>query len=163
MNAKAYLSQYGNIKARLRAIEVMIKEIREELTGIEGVSLRSAWPDGQPHGTGTTDPTGTQAVKAAASEIEAHRDKLKGQLQDLEIMELKERAHLWSKRARIENVLGLVSDQTHYEVLHRRYIEGKKFEVIAVEMSYSFRHTIRLHGEALREVDKILKKHSKME
>ncbi|MBQ6130188.1 hypothetical protein IJI72_00615 [Candidatus Saccharibacteria bacterium] len=161
MNAKTYLSQYGNIKARLRAIEVMIREIREELTSIESVSLRSAWPDGQPHGTGTTDPTGTQAVKAAVSEIEAHRDKLKGQLQDLEIMELKEQAHLWSKRARIENTLGLVSDQTHYEVLHRRYIEGKKFEVIAVEMSYSFRHTIRLHGEALREVDKILKKTGK--
>lgn len=161
MTAKEYLSQYGNIKARLRAIEVMIREIREELTSIEGVSLRSAWPDGQPHGTGTTDPTGTQAMKAADAMAEAHREKLRSQLQDLEVMDLKERAHLWARRARIENTLGLVSDQTHYEVLHRRYIEGKKFENIAVEMSYSFRHTIRLHGEALLEVDKILKKSEK--
>lgn len=158
MTAKEYLAQYRMIKARLRAIEAMVDEAREELSAINDVSIRSAWPDGQPHGTGTTDPVGNQAATAADKMTQERRDKLRGQLEDLEIRELKVRSELWRQRMEIEEVIGAVSDPAHHDVLHRRYIQGQKFELIAVEMDYSYRHTIRLHGEALLEVAKIMKK-----
>jgi len=158
MTAKEYLSQYQMIEARLRAIEAMVDEARKELSAINDVSLRSAWPDGQPHGTGTTDPVGNQAAAAADRITQERREELKGLLEDLEIRELKTRAELWRQRMEIEEVIGAVSDPTHHDVLYRRYIQGQKFELIAVETGYSYRHTIRLHGEALLEVAKIIKK-----
>ncbi len=40
-------------------------------------------------------------------------------------------------------------------VLSERYIQGKKFEEIAVEQNYAYRHITRLHGEALKEFEKL--------
>lgn len=157
MTAKEYLIQYRVIASKLRAIDVLISEIREELSNIGTVSIRSPWPDGQPHGSGTTDPTGSLAAKAADAGAEARREALKEQLLDLEVRELRARSDLWRKRVEIEETLGAVLDPTYHDILHRRYIEGQTFELIAVEMNYSWRHTVRLHGEALMEIDKILR------
>ena len=158
MTAKEYLRQYRAIASKLRAIDVMIADIRKELSNIGMVSIRSPWPDGQPHGSGTTDPTGSLAAKAADLGTEERREALKSQLLDLEIRELRARSELWKKRIEIEETLGEVLDPIYHDVLHRRYIEGQSFELIAVELNYSYRHVIRLHGEALLEVDKLQKK-----
>ena len=47
-----------------------------------------------------------------------------------------------------------MDDELHYNVLFSRYIEKKTFEVIATEMSYSFRHITRIHGRALKEFER---------
>ena len=47
-----------------------------------------------------------------------------------------------------------MDDELHYNVLFSRYIEKKTFEVIAAEMSYSFRNIIRIHGRALKEFER---------
>ena len=47
-----------------------------------------------------------------------------------------------------------MDDELHYNVLFSRYIEKKTFEVIATEMSYSFRNIIRIHGRALKEFER---------
>lgn len=153
MTAKEYLIQYRVIQARLRAIESMLRDLREELTGLGAGSIRSPWPDGQPHGTGTTDPTGSDAIRVADAMTEERREQLREQLADLEVREYKARSELWQQRVQIEETIGAVSNPTYNEILHRRYIEGQTFELIAVEMNYSWRHTIRLHGEALLEVE----------
>lgn len=158
MTAKEYLIQYGLIKSRLRATETIIREIREELTGLGGGTIRSAWPDGQPHGTGTTDPTGNQAAAAADTMAEERREQLRRQLMDLEVREIRARSELWRQRMDIENTISNVKDPIHQDLLRMRYVEGKTFELIAVELCYSWRHTIRIHGEALSEVDKILRR-----
>lgn len=156
MTAKEYLMQYRLINARLRSIDAMIAEIREELTGTGMAGIRSPWPDGQPHGTGTTDPTGNQAAKDADSMTEEHREKLRRQLLDLETREIRARSELWRQRVEIEETLGCVEDATLHGLLHRRYIEGKTFELIAVEMNYTYRHIINLHGAALEVVQHII-------
>lgn len=161
MTAKEYLMQYRIISSRIRAIEGMILALREELEGLGAGSLRSAWPDGQPHGTGTTDPTGNQAIKAAETISEEYREKLRRRLMDLEVREYKARSELWRQRIEIEETLGAVTDPTHHDILHMHYIEGKTFEWIAVEIGYSFRHTIRLHGEALKAIDRIRERKEK--
>lgn len=43
-------------------------------------------------------------------------------------------------------------------VLYKRYFECKPFEQIAIECNYSWRQTHRIHGNALRNLDKVLVK-----
>lgn len=37
-------------------------------------------------------------------------------------------------------------------LMRMRYIEGKDWEKIALELHYSYRHTIRLHGDILQKM-----------
>jgi len=46
-----------------------------------------------------------------------------------------------------------MEDENVYNVLFSKYIEKKTFEVIATEMNYSWRQTIRLHGIALKKFE----------
>lgn len=40
------------------------------------------------------------------------------------------------------------------EILHKRYVENKRFEVIAVEMNYGYDYIRHIHGRALQEFEK---------
>lgn len=160
MTAKEYLNQYRDAKELIRQNNARIEDIRAELTGLNVGRIRSPWPDGQPHGSGTTDPTGTEATADADRMIERHREELRQLLEELKVKAQRERVTLWEKRDEVEETIKEVADPILKEVLHRRYIGGEHFELIAVELSYSYRHIIRLHYDALLEVEKILKTRS---
>ena len=65
-----------------------------------------------------------------------------------ELVELKSVAR--DKIERMENDIEKV-------ILYKRYFNNESFENIAVECGYSWRHIHRLHGEALKNFDKIYK------
>ena len=65
-----------------------------------------------------------------------------------ELVELKSIAR--DKIERMENDVEKV-------ILYKRYFNNESFENIAVECGYSWRHIHRLHGEALKNFDKIYK------
>lgn len=46
-----------------------------------------------------------------------------------------------------------MEDEITYNILFSRYIEKKQFELIAIEMEYSWRQIIRLHGKALNQFE----------
>ena len=73
----------------------------------------------------------------------------------VEIMD--ERTKAIEERNEIRNVILRVGDHNLSHILRRRYIDGKTWEEIAVEMNYTYRWTLTLHGRALEEVDRILK------
>ena len=55
---------------------------------------------------------------------------------------------------RIGNTYAKIDEMENvYNVLFSHYIEKKSFEKISVEMDYSYRQTIRLHGKALRQFE----------
>ena len=56
---------------------------------------------------------------------------------------------------RISSIEKLGTD-THRSILFKRYVEDKSFEVISVEMGYAYNYTCNLHGDALRELSKVL-------
>lgn len=56
--------------------------------------------------------------------------------------------YMKQKNEIISQIEGL-DDEIYYELLFHRYIERKTFEEIAVDIKYSFRQTLRLHGKAL--------------
>lgn len=134
MTAKEYLRQYRLMTARIRNREHDLAELREER---ESISINL---DGMPHGTSLSDKTARLAAQLADAEEE--------------IIEL--RSEAWSIRMEIVRTLNRIQTPEYNTLLYLRYIEGKTWEQIAVEMHYTFRHTTRLHGDALREVDAIL-------
>lgn len=52
----------------------------------------------------------------------------------------------------VQAVIDAVDDPDLRQLLFLRYINGWKWEHIAVDMNYSWRHTLRLHGAALSAV-----------
>ena len=69
---------------------------------------------------------------------------------------------LVEKRKEIESVIRAVEDSTLRTLLEYRYINGKKWEEIALMMGYDYRWVLRLHGRALELVDeKAIKSHRK--
>ena len=54
------------------------------------------------------------------------------------------------------DTINKVKDTTLNTLLYERYINGKTFEQIAVQLNYSWRQTCRLHGAALEKVGKMI-------
>lgn len=61
---------------------------------------------------------------------------------------------LVDKKEKIIQQIDSMEDENTYNILFARYIEKKTFEVIAIEMKYSWRQVIRLHGTALKQFEK---------
>lgn len=61
-------------------------------------------------------------------------------------------AELVEVKKQIAEVIAEVEEPRFRTLLELRYRNYLSFERIAVEMNYSWRHVIRLHDEALREV-----------
>ena len=57
----------------------------------------------------------------------------------------------------VMDLLEQMPNETTRRILWKRYIAGKPFTLISVELSYSYHRTCHLHGQALREFDEIVK------
>ena len=141
MTTKEYLLQVRRLNATIKRLDIEISRARAEL-----VTLRSSWPDGQPHGSGgKSDPVGEKAAQLADT------------IAQIETEQLSTRSRLWYVRSVIVEQIGRVSDPLLQEILYSHYVDGKRFEEIAVNIGYSWRHTIRKHGEALQAMEQIIK------
>ena len=92
-------------------------------------------PDGMPRGGSVSDPAGNAATKLAmlAAMVDNKLDKLIDLRQDIE--------------AAIEPLPA--NDRL---LMRLRYIEGKRWEEIAVELNYNYRWVTKLHGRILEKV-----------
>lgn len=141
MTTKEYLLQVRRLNATIKRLDTEISRARAEL-----VILRSSWPDGQPHGSGgKSDPVGEKAAQLADT------------IAQIETEQLSTRSRLWYVRSVIVEQIGKVADPLLQEILYSHYVDGKRFEEIAVNIGYSWRHTIRKHGEALQAMEQIIK------
>ena len=59
-------------------------------------------------------------------------------------------------RHRIIEQIQMLSNPTYVEILSRRYIECHSFERIACNMGYAYNYVCTLHGEALKEFDRVV-------
>ena len=48
MDAKEYLMRIKTIQAKLNVIDANIRKLKQEIEKLTEVTVRSAWPDGQP-------------------------------------------------------------------------------------------------------------------
>ena len=49
-----------------------------------------------------------------------------------------------------------LNNPEYEQILYKRYCQSKKWEEIALEMNISYRHVLRLHGYALKDIEPVL-------
>lgn len=135
MTAKEYLKQIRSIALTVKRIQSDLEQLK---TDAESVSINL---DGMPKATGNNDRLVRLAIK-----MSEYNNMLQEELTTL----LDERV----KADKIIKTLPL-KQQT---VLIEYYFHVKTWEQIAEEMEISLRHCHRLHGNALYNFDKVLKK-----
>lgn len=131
MTPKEYLNQYGAIERNIRMME-------EEKERCRRRALRIT-PSYQPvigSSGGISDP-----VARAVEKMEQWEKKIIAEID-----------RLYDLRQEIEEVIGAVHDPIQRELLRRRYISLQSLEKIAVEMNYSYRQILRLHGWGLQQI-----------
>ena len=124
---KRYQFGYRYALRKQKAIEDEIRELRLKKM------LPSLTQDGMPHGSGGSDMSGYAA-------------KLDELLRDLD----EQAQRCIDIRKEIVKKIEAMQDETEKLVLRLRYIHGKKWEEIAVEMDLDIRWVYRLHGRALQ-------------
>ena len=60
-------------------------------------------------------------------------------------------------KAEILEVINKLKDPVSQLLLQMRYFEGKTWEDVAFELGYNNRTVFKIHGKALKEIEKILK------
>ena len=126
---KEYLRQ-------LRTAEIKIEQKEEELERLKS-SLESI-------------STGTDSERVQTTP----RDRLSEEITrivDLEKEINSDLGALLMLRNKIINEIQSMDNSVYINILYKRYVQYKSLEEIAVEMSYSYRQILRLHGLALQE------------
>ena len=73
---------------------------------------------------------------------------------DLEAQIIQDKEKFLRMKDRIINEIQGLDNSVYVDILYKRYVEYKQLEEIAVEMNYSYRQVLRLHGFALQEFKK---------
>lgn len=136
MTPKEYLMQYRFAVARAQSA----LDLRDELRGI----AERITPAYQATGGAAQKNTGDKLGSSVAKIMDAES------IVDSEI------EMLIATEREVQKTIDAVKDKTLGELLYKRYINGKTFEMIAVEMNYSYRQITRMHGAALLAVKDVL-------
>ena len=137
MTAKEYLLRYKEASRDVIDTLEELENLRSLITQVKAAQSDSE----RIKASGNQDPLGDAMVKLIMMENE-----LKSRVEDMKsiIEEIKE-------------TISKVKDDDLSRLLYKRYIALKSWEKIAIEMDYSYRWVLRLHGNALKKVEEILK------
>lgn len=123
---KEYLLGYQRLNQRINRLLLEQQQWRELATRV------SPNLSGMPRGGGEGGMQGAiSKIIDLETEINAEIDKLV------------------EKRKEIEGIIRMVEDSTLRTLLEYRYINGKKWEEIALMMGYDYRYILKIHGKAL--------------
>lgn len=126
----AYLKRYG-------AVDKRIDQECEELAkwNCRATKVTPTYSD-MPKGGETSD-----KVQTSVEEMDEIREQLNADMKELTKIKVE-----------IMGAIKTVNDETLQNVLIMRYISGKTWEQIAVDMHYSYQWTCELHGRALKQL-----------
>jgi len=127
---KRYLNGYRDCTRREQQLQEQIDELRSQQM------FPSVNHDGMPQGNTHSDLSGYMA----------RLDALISQLEHEQAMAVRQYKEIYDRIHKMQ-------DGAEKEVLIRRYLMGRTWEQIAVEMDYSYRWVLRLHGRALKNFE----------
>lgn len=129
---KTWLRSYRYLKSEVERLE-------EELAGWRSKAEKMTRElSGMPSGSG-----GGDKVPACVEKIWELERKLSAKLSDMV-----------EQRQAIERAIEALPDKQK-QLMHYRYIDGMKWEKVAVEMNMEYRWVLRIHGRALQEICKL--------
>ena len=127
---KEYLKGYIYSIRKERRLKEQIEELRSQQM------FPSVNHDGMPQGNAHSDLSG----------YVARLDALISQLEHEQAMAVRQHKEIHDRIYQMQ-------DGAEKEVLIRRYLMGRTWEQIAVEMDYNYRWVLRLHGRALKNFE----------
>lgn len=131
MTAKQYLNRVRRIDKEISALLRLVQKTRESLETI----------------TQNYDSDGAQSTK------NPHKYDRLVELESLVDQKIDEQIQM---KADILCTIMQLDDRRQRLVLMEYYIEMKTFEQVAVDMNYSWRQIMNIHGHALKEVQRTL-------
>lgn len=127
--ARDYLNQIRRIEKSIARLNELLAETFSRATGTP-TELRADVVQ--------TSPSGDKLEQAAVELIEI-REQI-----------AEETTKLARAKLTILREIRTMKNERYVDVLYLRYVRGHSFEQIAVEMNYSFRYILNLHGWALK-------------
>ena len=137
MNTKEYLWQVKALSLKIDQRQKQMLELESDITGMKSIQYDSDRVQSSPRDSLCERITALISLQADISDLMTEylsfKSKIIGQIQEL-------------------------SDTRFINLLYKRHIEFKRFEVIAAEMGYDYDWTRQLYNKALQAFSKILKK-----
>lgn len=134
MTAKEYLLQLDTLRDEIESTNLALEKIFTEASGIKAITYDK------------------DRVQVSPSN---HAENFMVRLAELgDEYARMQMSYKLERDKRIAMINGLPKKE-HRKVLRKRYVDGKRFEEIAVECAYSYRHVRRLHKQALQMFDKM--------
>lgn len=131
MTTKEWFSRCRRLDRRIQSLQEQRREEWEKVTKVTA-NLSGDVVDG------TKDP---------------HKLDRYAVLDDLIGQEIRE---LLDIKIEVKGVIHKLKDYRYRDVLEKRYIGMKSWEQIAVEMNYTYRHILELHGQALKAAEEFI-------
>lgn len=131
MTAKQYLNRVRRVDKEITALLDLINRTRESLE----------------HITQSYDGDGSQSTK------DPHKFDRLVTLESLVDQKIDEQLEL---KAEILETISKLKDRRQRLVLTEYYLNMKTWEKVAVDLNYSYMHVTRIHGYALKEIEKIM-------
>ena len=137
MTPKEYLQQYRHAVERARSALEHLQELQTMATRTTPIYGGEG---------GGQHQSGDEKLCNAVERIIEAKNRVSDELEMLEATERE-----------VVKTIDSVTDNALNTLLYKRYINGKTFEQIAVEMNYSYYHVVhRLHPKALKAVKMLL-------
>lgn len=131
---KAELKKYISLKNEAEELKLQAERLEEDIRDLKAVVM-----DGMPKGSAVNDSIGNLIAKA---------DKLRREYlhkYDLALCEL----------YKIERAIEGLENETERRLMRKRYIEGKRWEDVCVEINHNWSHTHRIHANILKKIEKM--------
>jgi len=130
MDAKEYLMQIRKLDIQIRNKKMELEAIRNRMTGVSSVSYEKKEP---------------ATSKSTLSPQEKYYPKYEKYSRSI----LADIAELVEMKKKAIRLIDSIDDADCIDVLYKRYVLMKKWELIAVEMGFSYPHIHRIHERAL--------------
>jgi DNA-directed RNA polymerase specialized sigma subunit len=132
MTAKEYLQQYRNADREINAKLDQIRRLRELATKTTSVF--------NPDKVQTSSENKIEGIVQKIVDMEREIDADIDQLNEV--------------KKQVQGTIQDLPDHRQRDILYMRYLNGKRWEEIAVILNYDFRYVLKLHGQALYEIKK---------
>jgi len=133
MSAKDYLKRYLKIMGDIKIIEEELKDLNDMVTSItpqsEGERVQGSAPQ---------DKIGNAVAKIC----------------DTTTILIRKRDEAIELRREIFDTIISVEHKEYKRILYLRYIQNLSWEEIAIDIHRNYRYTLKLHGRALKEIEK---------
>ena len=140
MNAKEYLNNIKTINTKINILLEHLEDLKAQAITVG--SSGNLQTDRVQSSLNTKDKLGDIVAKIGDMEAEINKEI------DIYVDE----------KHRAIKLVASMDNPIYIQVLNLRYLNNKTLEEIAVSIGFSWRHTVRLHGYALQEFQKLLDK-----